>query len=180
MCKVVRDQNNGTLFITSFSPMQYLVNPRLVVPKPNMYINIYCYTPLPLNLTNKQQQATSKHCSVPFWLLLRLITILAIQEPRWCPCQIQVLSQKRTGGAPGQGRQVGRCPPKTAHFVPQNSLFFFGPKRPQSPFKSTKRRETVATLHVRLDLPVTRSPLLPSNSTICPRNGPQKKGPECA
>ena len=27
-------------------------------------------------------------------------------------------------GAPGRGRQDGRCPPKTAHFVPQNSLFW--------------------------------------------------------
>ena len=32
------------------------------------------YTPLPLNLANKQQQATSnKHFSFPFWPLLRLI-----------------------------------------------------------------------------------------------------------
>ena len=39
--------------------------------------NIYYYTPLPLNLANKQQQATSKqaskHFSFPFWPLLRLI-----------------------------------------------------------------------------------------------------------
>ena len=27
--------------------------------------------------------------------------------------------------------------------------------------------------HVRLDLPVTKSPLLPFNSMICPRDGPQ-------
>ena len=29
-----------------------------------------------------------------------------------------------SGGAQGRGRKVGRCPPKTAHFVPQNSLFW--------------------------------------------------------
>ena len=49
---------------------------------------------------------------------------LAILEPRWCPCQIQVLSQKLNSGAPGQWRQVGRCPPKLARFVLQNSLFW--------------------------------------------------------
>ena len=41
----------------------------------------------------------------------------------------------------------------------------------------------VCSLHVRLDFLVTKSPLLPSNSTICPRNGPQKKDqtwPKCA
>ena len=36
-------------------------------------------------------------------------------------------------------------------------------------------------MHVRLDCPVTKSPLLLSNSTICPRNGPKmtKNGPNC-
>ena len=31
----------------------------------------------------------------------------------------------------------------------------------------------VATLHVQLDFPVSKSPLGPSNSTICPRNAPK-------
>ena len=35
-------------------------------------IYVYYYTPLPLNLANKQQ-ATSKHFSFPFWPLLHLI-----------------------------------------------------------------------------------------------------------
>ena len=39
------------------------------------------------------------------------------------PCQIQVSSQKLTGGAPGRGRQVGRCSPKSAQFGAKNSLF---------------------------------------------------------
>ena len=55
---------------------------------------------------------------------------LAIVYPTWCPCQIQVLSQKPTGGAPGRGR----CPPKTAHFVPQNTLFW-----PNDPETHSKR-----------------------------------------
>ena len=35
----------------------------------------------------------------------------------------------------------------------------------------------MGTLHVRLDYPVSTSPLRPSNSTICPGNGP-KRPPE--
>ena len=52
-----------------------------------------------------------------------LYSTLAILKPRWCPCQIQILSQKLTSGALGRGRQVGKCPPKAAHFVPQNHVF---------------------------------------------------------
>ena len=67
------------------------------------------------------------HCSAS---LLR-----ALLEPRWWPCQIQIFSQKPTGGAPGWGGggggQVGRCPPKIAHFVPQNSLLW--PKTARKP-----------------------------------------------
>ena len=48
---------------------------------------------------------------------------VAILEPRWWPCQIQVLSQKLTGGGPGRWRQVGRCPPKSAQFWAKNSHF---------------------------------------------------------
>ena len=93
-------------------------------------IYIYYYTPLPLNLANKQQQATTTTTT-------RLLAVLAIApsqrfgsfahvailEPRWWPCQIQFLSQKLTGGGPGRGRQVGRCPPKSAHFWAKNSHF---------------------------------------------------------
>ena len=92
-----------------------------------MYIYIYYYTPLPLNLANKQQQQQqARHHSVlaigPSHRL-GLDSTLAILEPRWCPCQIQVLSQKLTGGGPGRGRQVGRCPPKSAQFWAKNSHF---------------------------------------------------------
>ena len=41
-----------------------------------------------------------------------------------------------------------------------------------------------ATLHVRLDFLVTKGPLVPSNSTTCPRNGPKRrqapKSAQCA
>ena len=33
----------------------------------------------------------------------------------------------------------------------------------------------MATFHVRLDFPVSKSPLVPFNSTICPRNGPKRR-----
>ena len=91
-----------------------------------IYIYIYYYTPLPLNLANKQanKQASNKQALLLSVLAIArphragLYSTLAILEPRWWPCQIQVLSQKLTGGAPRRGRQVGRCPSKTVHFVP--------------------------------------------------------------
>ena len=93
-----------------------------------MLTYIYSYTLLPFNLASKQPQAKSTslfrfgHCSA---LSLRalLYSTLAILEPRWWPCHIQVFSQKLTGGGPGLERQIGRCLPKNAHFVLQNSLF---------------------------------------------------------
>ena len=107
-----------------------------------IYIYIYYYTPLPLNLANKQQQATTTTTT-------RLLAVLAIApsqrfgsfahvailELRWWPCQIQVLSQKLTGGGPGRWRQVGRCPPKSARFWAKNS--HFSPKN--SPSKGSKQ-----------------------------------------
>ena len=59
---------------------------------------------------------------------------------------------------------------------------FFGPKRRANLVKTAKRRKTVATLHVRLDFTVSKSPLVPFNSTICPRNGPKRcqKAPKTA
>ena len=51
----------------------------------------------------------------------------------------------------------------------------FCPKQPQKAFKIAKRSQTAATLHVRLDFPVSESPLVRSNSAICPRNGPKRR-----
>ena len=70
-------------------------------------------------------------------------------------------------GAPSQevpSQICAFCAPKTA---------VFGPKRPRTPLKTASGRETVATLHVRLDCPVTKSPFLPSSSMICPRKRPK-------
>ena len=53
----------------------------------------------------------------------------------------------------------------------------FGPKKPYNTFKTAKRRETMGTLHVQLDFPVSTSSLHPSNTMICPGNG-TKRPPE--
>ena len=149
---------------------------------------IYYYTPLPLNLANKQaskQQASNKQALLLSVLAIAsphrygLYSTLATLQPRWWPCQIQVLSQKPTG--PGAGVASWEGPSQHYAFLcPKTD--FRGLKRPQTLVKTDKQRETVATFHVRLDCPVTKSPFLPSNSTICPRNGPKmaKNGPECA
>ena len=71
----------------------------------------------------------------------------------------------------GGGAKSGGALPKLR--ILWSKTAFFGPKRPPNPLKTGKRRQTVPTLHVRLDCPVTKSPFLPSNSTICPRNGPK-------
>ena len=87
---------------------------------------IYYYTPLPLNLANKQATTTTRLRAVLAIAPLQRLgpdSTLAILEPRWWPCQIQVLSQKLTGGGPGRWRHVGRCPPKSAQFWAKNSHF---------------------------------------------------------
>ena len=64
--------------------------------------------------------------------------------------------------------------------VPSQNCAFCAPKQPflaqngtENPLITAKRRETVAIVHVRLGCPMTKSPLLCSNSMICPRNGPK-------
>ena len=59
---------------------------------------------------------------------------------------------------------------------------FFAQNSPQTLGKTPKRRETVATLHKRLDFTVSKTPLVPFNSRICPRNGPKRhqKAPKSA
>ena len=96
-----------------------------------VYIRGHITTPPPpLNLANNKQaskQQASNHLSLPFWLLLpTLWALLYSTHPR--PQAVSLpnpsFGQKLIGGAPGRWRQIGRCPPKTAHFVPQNSLFW--------------------------------------------------------
>ena len=62
----------------------------------------------------------------------------------------------------GGGAKLAGALPKPCIFCPKTA--FFGPKGPWNPFKTAKRREVFRTFHMPLDLPVTKSPLLPSNS----------------
>ena len=62
--------------------------------------------------------------------------------------------------------------------VPSQKCTFCAPKQPflaqngpKTQSKRPKRRQTVATLHVHLEYPVTKSLFLPSDSSICPRKG---------
>ena len=66
---------------------------------------------------------------------------------------------------------LGGALPDLRILCPKTAVF--GPNPPRNPFKTAKRREKVATLKWRLGVPVTKSPLLPSNSTICPTDGPK-------
>ena len=52
---------------------------------------------------------------------------------------------------------------------------FFAQKSPKTRAKRPKGRETVATPHLQYHFPVSKSPLVPFNSTICPRNGPKRR-----
>ena len=75
--------------------------------------------------------------------------------------------------ARGGGAKSGGALPNLRNFGPKRAIF--RPKQPQNPGETPKRRDTVSTLHVRLDLTVSKSSLVPFNSTICPRNGPKMR-----
>ena len=92
-----------------------------------IYVCMYITTPLNLanNYNNNNNQQARLHAVWAIALSQRFGSFahVAILEPRWWPCQIQLLSQELTGGGPGQWRQVGRCPPKSAQFWGKNSHF---------------------------------------------------------
>ena len=82
--------------------------------------------------------------------------------------------------ARGGGAKSGGALPNLRSFGPKRDIF--RPKQPQNPGETPKRRDTVSTLHVRLDFTVSKSSLVPFNSMICPRNGPKmrQKAPKSA
>ena len=85
------------------------------------------------------------------------------------------MSKKLNGDGRERVSQVADLSFKNCSLGPKTAIF--GPKMPWNTFKTAKRRETVGTLHVQLDFPMSTSSLRPSNSTICPGNGP-KRPPE--
>ena len=88
-----------------------------------------------------------------------------------CEVQSHSLSEKLNGGSRERDSQVADLSFKSCSLGPKTAIF--GPKKPWNTFKTAKRRETVGTLHVRLDFPVSTSSLRPSNSVICPGKGPK-------
>ena len=73
---------------------------------------------------------------------------------------------------PGAGAPSLEVPSQNCEFMPQNSLI-----RPKTASKLSQNRQMTGNnlyIHVRLDCPVTKSPFVPSRSTMCPRNGPKK------
>ena len=70
-------------------------------------------------------------------------------------------------GFPSHGPQFQNCSlgPKIANF---------GLKRPRNTFKTAKRRKGWVHSTCGLDFPVSTSSLRPSNSMICPGNGPKR------
>ena len=59
-------------------------------------------------------------------------------------------------------------PPKSTLFWAKN-VQKISAEQPENPFKTAEQLETVATPYVHLDFIVSKCPLVPSNSTICPR-----------
>ena len=146
---------------------------------------MYYHTPLPLNLANKQasKRATTSPFRFGYCSVSSLRALLYSSHPRDYigPSPNPSFEPKTHRWRPG-GRVPNReVPSQNCSFCALNQPFLAqnGPKNQR---KTAKRRQTVTTLHVRLDFLVTKSPLLPSTSRICPRNGPKmaKNGPEYA
>ena len=63
-------------------------------------------------------------------------------------------------------------------FGPKTAIF--GPKQPQNPGETPKRRDTVSTLHVRLDFTVSKSPSIPQYVRETAQKRRQKSPKTCA
>ena len=124
-----------------------------------IYIYILYYTPLPLNLANKQQALLFSVLDNARPRRSGLCPALAILGVRWWPYQIQVLSQKLTL-RPGAGAP--------SREVPSQNCAFCAPKQPllakNGPETQSKRANDG------------------KGFTICLENGPKiaKTWPECA
>ena len=65
--------------------------------------------------------------------------------------------------------------------VPSQICAVFGQKQPFSPKiapkpgRNAQTKDNAGPLHVRLDFTVSKSSLVPFNSTICPKNGPKRR-----
>ena len=87
----------------------------------------------------------------------------------------QSLSQKLNGGSRKRDSQLADLSFKNCSLGPKTAIF--GPKKALEHIQNGQTKGNNGALHVRLDFPVSTSSLRPSNSMICPGNGP-KRPPE--
>ena len=90
------------------------------------------------------------------------------------------LSRKLTGGGPGRGRQIGRCPPKSAQLGAKNS--HFSPKTVPKPTQNGQTKGNGCYTSRAPRIPLDSKPFvalqLHEMSEKRPKNG--QKWPECA
>ena len=80
--------------------------------------------------------------------------------------------QKTQRWRPGTGLASGRPQFQKLQFRAKNS--HFSAKKALRQIENVQTKGSGGTLHVRLDFPVSTSPLRASNSMICPGNGPKR------
>ena len=91
----------------------------------------------------------------------------------------QILSKKLSGGSQERDSQVADLSFKNCSLGQKTGIF--GLKKLWNKFKTAKRREPVVTFDAQLGFLVSTSSLRPSNSRICPGNGPKRppEAPKC-
>ena len=128
--------------------------------------------------SSKQQEASSKQAATRANREKNQnpVVVICIWLKFWCmipmgvKCNHTKFEQESQRWRPGTGFARADLRFKPCSLGPKTAIF--GPQKPRNTFKTAKRRETVGTPHVRLDLPVSTSCLQPSNSMICPPEAP--------
>ena len=126
---------------------------------------------------SKQQSRSNKHFSFLVWPLLRLIALgstllLPFGTLGGGLAQSRLSAKNSTAAVQGGGAKSASALPELRMFCPRTS--FFGPKRTRKPSHNGQTKAAGSPIHVRHHCTVNKNPLMPSSSTICPRNGPKK------
>ena len=106
------------------------------------------------------------------------VVVLQISVKFWCVISMGVeynhtkFQQETQRWRPRHDSQSADLCFKNCSLGPKAAIL--GPKKPRNAFKTAKQRGTVDTFQVQLDFPVSTSSLRPSNSMICPGNGPKR------
>ena len=152
----------------------------------HIYVYIHYYTPLPLNLANKQasKQATSTSpfcfglCSISSLRALlyssqRIAEVVALPNPSFEP--------KTHRWRPGAWAPSREVPSQKCAFCAPKQLFFLPKTAPKTHSKRPSEGKQLPHSTCALVAPVTKHPLLPTNSAMCLRNGPKlaKNGLDC-